>query len=568
MKNENQKTLKLRLWPGILFAIIIVIARFIIPPSSNEILLVSIFSGLIFSLLTIIWWAFFSKALKSERLIGSLLFVGVPILAFMLLDKSIATGGQGTMYFMYSLPIASVTFVIWALITKNLKTGTRRISMIVTVFIAFGFWLFLRNDGITGDFQLNLAWRWATTHEEELLADKQEEASSVKIDSSLLNAEVKWSGFRGENRNGVISNIKIDTDWTKNPPKQLWKKPVGPGCSSFASLGNLIYTQEQRGEYEMVTCYELETGILIWQHKDSTRFWDSHAGAGPRSTPTIHKGKIYTLGATGLLNVLDAFTGNVVWSKNAASDTKVQIPGWAYSSSPLIVDELVYVAISGQILAYKISDGSLKWKGEDGGESYSSPHYFNCNGTVQIVFMNKSGVTAYSPEDGKVLWQSPAENVPIVQPIVLNQNTIIVDKGDISGAKCLEIKKQADGWKPELKWESNRLRPYFNDFVLHKGFIFGYEGNNLICFDIKQGKRKWKGDRCGGQLLLLKEQDKILVLTEKGEILLIEASIEEYKEIARIKAIEGKTWNHPVLVDDVFMVRNGEEMAAFKLKTL
>jgi outer membrane protein assembly factor BamB len=163
--------------------------------------------------------------------------------------------------------------------------------------------------------------------------------------------------------------VRIETDWSRSPQVALWRRSIGPGWSSFAVRGDLLYTQEQRGDDEIVACYKVSTGEPVWRHRDATRFWESNGGAGPRATPTLSRGRVYTFGATGILNALDAGSGKVVWSRNAASDTHRKVPDWGFASSPLVVDDVVVVAVSGTLAAYTLATGKPRWVGPQRGGS-------------------------------------------------------------------------------------------------------------------------------------------------------------------------------------------------------
>jgi outer membrane protein assembly factor BamB len=363
--------------------------------------------------------------------------------------------------------------------------------------------------------------------------------------------------------------VRIETNWSASPPVELWRRPVGPAWSSFAVHGDLLYTQEQRGDDEIVACYNLKTGEPVWRHRDATRFWEANAGPGPRGTPTLHNGRVYTFGATGIVNALDAATGAAVWSRNVTADADAKVPYWGFASSPLVVGDAVIVAASGRLVAYDLATGNPRWLGPAHKGSYSSPHLLTIDGVAQIVLLNGAGATSVAMTDGTVLWEHEWPGASMLQPALTADGDILITASDMAGGvgtRRLAVTQGPSAWTVQERWTSRGLKPFFNDFVVHKGHAFGFDGSILACIDLKDGTRRWKGGRYGnGQLVLLPDQDLLLVLSEEGELALVGATPDQFMEFTRAPAIEGKTWNHPVLVGDVLLVRNDREMAAFRL---
>jgi outer membrane protein assembly factor BamB len=478
--------------------------------------------------------------------------------------------------------------------------------MVAAITIACVALTLVRTDGLTGDADSDFEWRWTPTAEEQLLAHADEPeirlpsqrsapatppssvppaaeipekpaalAANGTVERSATSettfSRVEWPGFRGPHRDSVVRGVWIETDWSRTPPAELWRRPIGPGWSSFAVAGDRVFTQEQRGEDEIVSAYDLKTGAPVWRHRDAARFWESNAGAGPRATPTVSNGRIYTHGATGILNALDAHDGSVIWSRNTASDTSVTVPNWGIASSPIVVGDVVVAAAAGTLAGYDLATGKPRWIGpKGGGSAYSSPHVTTIDGVTQIVLVNGRGIIGVAPSDGTALWKHDWHGDSIVQPAVLEGRDLLIGSGSglatNTGMLRITVARDSTSWTAKERWTSTGLKPYFNDFVVHAGHAFGFDGSILACIDLADGTRKWKGGRYGhGQVLLLPDQNLLLVLSEDGELALVSASAQKFTEIARVPAINGKTWNHPVLVGDVLLVRNGEEMAAFRL---
>jgi outer membrane protein assembly factor BamB len=600
----------LRLWPGVTAAVLMCVMRFVVPIAIPDALFGVIGSAL-GALAIVVWWVFFSRAPWSERL-GAIIVMIVALFATSrLVHESIAGAGMGMLLYIMAIPVQTLALVAWAVASRHLSSGPRRASMVATIALATGVFALVRTGGVTSDvIGSDFHWRWTPTPEERLLAHAADEptapptpaaaetpkelpaltgdepaaiagdepaalpatpstAKNKPATPAAIETGADWPGFRGPGRDSIIRGVRIETDWSKSPPLALWRRPIGPGWSSFAVRGDLLYTQEQRGHDEIVACYKVSTGEPVWRHRDAVRFWESNGGAGPRATPALSHGRVYTFGATGILNALDAADGAMVWSRNAASDTHTKVPMWGFSSSPLVVDNVVIVATSGTLAAYDLATGHPRWAGPHRGGSYSSPQLATIDGVAQILLLSAPGAVSVAPADGALLWEHSWEGGAIVQPALTADGDVLINAMAMTGGmgtRRIAVEHGPGGWTVHERWTSNGLKPYFNDFVVHKGHAFGFDGNILACIDLEDGKRKWKGGRFGnGQLVLLADQDLLLVLSEDGELALVAATSDQFTELARIPAIEGKTWNHPALVGDVLLVRNGQEMAAFRL---
>jgi outer membrane protein assembly factor BamB len=439
-------------------------------------------------------------------------------------------------------------------------------------------WTLVRVDGMDGSLNADFSWRWTPTSEERFLdsagrpSERTGAAKPTEIDLPSELQPGDWPGFRGADRDGRASGVTFDSDWGSHPPRELWRRRVGPGWSSFTVVGPYLFTQEQQGEDEAVVCYRLTDGQPCWVNTHRTRFSEVVSGAGPRATPTFHQGRLYTMGANGTVQCLDATDGHAIWSREAVADTDAEVPIWGFASSPLVVGNLAVVFAGGtkgrSVVAYRCDNGGIAWVGGDGRLSYSSPQLVRFGESELILMATETGLQALEPGSGRSAWRHdwPTQSMRIVQPQLLGHGQVLFASGYGTGTRLLRIGRRENGWDVAQAWSTKDLEPYFNDSVGHQGYVYGFDGKVLACIDLQTGKRCWKGGRYGyGQILLLPEMDLLLVLSETGEAVLVRADPQEHRELGRFQAVNGKTWNHPVIAHGRLLVRNSNEAACFEL---
>ncbi|MGH9851683.1 MAG: hypothetical protein ACREBD_17750, partial [Blastocatellia bacterium] len=279
----------LRVWPGVA-AMVALGLLWLVPFIVRDTFMIPMMGGLACGLVVLVWWLFFSRAPWVER-VGAIVLMVVAIIATKrVVHESIAGGGMGMLLYVYAIPVLSLALVVWAVASRrfSLSGGPRRASLVVAILLACGVFTLLRTGGIDGEGDSDLHWRWTPTPEQRLLAQAGNEtlapppaaaaapaetpsptpasgpptsptpASSpdkIGADPEGATTAANWPSFRGPRRDGVIRGVRIQTDWSQSKPVELWRRPVGPGWSSFAVRGNHFYTQEQRGDDEIVACY-------------------------------------------------------------------------------------------------------------------------------------------------------------------------------------------------------------------------------------------------------------------------------------------------------------------------
>ena len=580
---------RLRLWPGIVLAAILWLVR--IWTSIGEFAIYKFFVGMLIAPLVVLaglalWWLLASRLRRSDRLLVVGAFLAVTAVTLVSADASFR--GMGLL--VCALPIVISAWVGWLLLSYLLPWPIRRAGLLLVFIVAGLVCSLLRIDGMDGNFVATFNWRWTPTPEQRLLTElKSKPARPADVQPAVLQTDVglseqpgDWSGFRGPRRDGRLSGVRIKTDWQQSPPQELWRHRIGPGWSSFAVVGGRLFTQEQRGDDEYIVCYDATTGAEVWAHHDATRFFELAAGPGPRATPTFHAQRLYSFGANGHLNCLDAATGKRLWWHDIVADSGATVPQWGFASSPLVAHGVVAVfagAPNGKTLvAYEEERGEPAWTAsvgpvsEKAGLSYCSPQLATVNGVEQILLATDAGLSAFEPAGGRVLWHyswSVQGVARIVQPAIVGDGDVLIGTGMGNGMRRIRVLRNGDDWSTEEQWTSRKIRPYFNDFVVLNDYLYGFDGNKFVCVSLKDGSETWRAGGYGnGQVLLLADQELLLILSEEGDVALLSARPEKREELCKFKAIEGKTWNHPVIAHGKLFVRNAEEIACFKLGLL
>lgn len=420
----------------------------------------------------------------------------------------------------------------------------------------------IRYEGVSGDLEPILKWRWAGS------------GSTVASESSDGSATIDGSfpQFLGPSRDAFVEGSDLDLDWKASPPELLWKQPIGEAWSGFAIAGRYAVTQEQADEFERIVNYDALTGDSIWEHRVEARYDNPLGGVGPRATPTIDQGRVYAMGATGVLSCLDLETGQSIWEVDLLSEFEAKLPDWGMAGSPLIYEDRVIVNVGGSdgrsLVAYEKESGEFAWSGGSDKAHWSSPVAYRIADRIQCLMFNRGGLRGHDIETGEVLWEYPwtkSTGTPRVAiPTLLPNDRIVISSGYGAGAAAIRISKTDDGFDVEELWQSLHLKSKFNNFVYRDGYLYGLDDGMMTCIDVETGRRAWKKGRYGhGQLL--HGDDWLLLISESGEALLLDPNPEEPRILGSFQALDGKSWNPPSLVGPYLIARNHLEAACYRL---
>lgn len=518
------------------------------------------------------------RARPSPALLLVWLVILGSIVVFQATDLTGDRGMANVVSFLLAL-LAVMTALTWLVVRSGLSSWARYGAVAAVVLGAVAFLVVFRIEGVSGSMVPILELRFAGAGESLPLP---EGTSAARVD--LASATVQdFPGFLGPGRDLRLEGPSLERDWESHPPELLWRRPIGAGWSGFAVVNGWAATLEQRDAGEVAALYDARTGEPAWATVlDDRRFAHPLGGVGPRSTPTIAGGKVYVMSVFGRLYALDGATGRPLWMHDLLQEYGISAGqeaaavSYGRSASPLVDEGRVIVPVGGppahrvSIAAFDAAAGELLWEGGERQISMASPAIATLAGRRQILLVNENWVSGHDPETGRELWAFEWPGITsgdanVSQAVAAPPDAVFISKGYGSGAALHRLVPAGDRFETRQLWHQPRvLRTKLTNVAMHDGWVYGLSEGILECVELATGERAWKAGRYGhGQILMLGEL--ILVLTEDGELVLVEASPEQHRELGRTQALNGHTWNNLALYGDLLLVRNAQEAAAWRL---
>ncbi|HXT39589.1 MAG TPA: PQQ-binding-like beta-propeller repeat protein [Candidatus Angelobacter sp.] len=381
-------------------------------------------------------------------------------------------------------------------------------------------------------------------------------ASIACFAASLQIAADDWPRWRGPDFNGISKEAGWSTSWPQEGPRQLWKASVGTGFSSIAVSGGRAYTTGNDGRQDTVYCFDANTGAVVWKYSYDAPIDPHYYEGGTSATPTVDDNKTYTIGKRGQVFCFDAATGKVVWSKNLAGETGAKVPEWGFAGSALVEGGLVIFNAGDAGAALDRESGKVVWSNGRGSAGYSSPILFDQGGRRSVLMMALRSIVAVDPKTGRELWQYPWKtlyDVNAADPVITGDRTL-VSSGYDHGCALLRV---ATGGNPALLWQNKNLRNHFSSSLIVGDSVFGFDESELKCLELQSGNVRWT-ERSLGKGSLMASDGKLIVLGEKGQLVVADASPSAFKPLARAQVIGGKCWTAPVLANGKIYCRNAK----------
>jgi outer membrane protein assembly factor BamB len=394
----------------------------------------------------------------------------------------------------------------------------------------------------------------------------------------ILNAVVAqnvyaadWPQWRGPGRDGALKETGLPDKFPADGFKPRWRKPIGGGYGGIAVSGGRVYVmdrQKEPKEIERVLCLDAATGKQLWAHEYAVKYNKLDYGNGPRSTPTVHEGRVYTFGAVGHLHCLDADKGKVIWVRDTVKEFKARIPTWGFACSPLVNGDRLIVQIGGVeacMVAFDRGNGKEAWHALNDRPGYSSPILIDPKSGRQLVCWTAEHLVGLEPASGKVRWQVPHTtdfDVTISDPIWHEGMLLVSDYWTGS----IAVKLDDRGENPKIVWQGKQLSLLMSTPLCRSGHVYALDRfRGLKCIELKTGKVRWQDQHVtprgrNPQASLVWAGEKALIFNEKGELILAKLTPDRYEEIGKVSVIKDGTWANPAFAKKCIFARNDKEI--------
>jgi outer membrane protein assembly factor BamB len=387
-----------------------------------------------------------------------------------------------------------------------------------------------------------------------------------------------WPGWRGPGRDGVVATFSAPKSW----PDQLkvkWKSQVGAGHSSPVVAGRRVYLHSRQDEKEVVSCFDLDTGKPLWQDGYAASYTINPAatghGKGPKSTPVLSNGKLYTLGISGILSCYDATAGKLKWRKEFSGQFKQTSPLYGTAMSPIVDRGILIAHVGGQdsgaLMGFDAETGEVKWRWNGDGPGYASPIVAELEGTRQVITQSQQNIIGVSAVTGEPLWQIPfsTEYVQnIVTPVVYKQTLIF--SGLDKGTMAIKVSRRGDKWATEQLWHNSQVSMYMSTPVLSGDYLFGLSHKRkgqFFCLDARTGETRWTSEgREGDNAAMLKAGDVLFLLTDDAELIIARSNEKAFEPLKKYSVAQSPTWAHPILLGNSILIKDASTLSLLSLE--
>ncbi len=391
----------------------------------------------------------------------------------------------------------------------------------------------------------------------------------------LSLAATDWPQWLGPHRNGATAE-PVGVHWPDTGPRRVWTLPLGTGFSGPVVAGDRVVVHHRRGDEEIVECLDVHTGAVRWRQSAPATYRDDFGfDPGPRATPTLDHGRVYTFGAAGRLSCLDLAEGRLLWTVDVAKTFNAEKGFFGFACSPLVIGDLVLLNVGGQpdagIVAFEAATGRTRWRSTGDEAGYAAPVLLAGPGPARALCFTREGLVVLDPADGQVQvrhrWRSrQSASVNAASPLVI-EGRVFLTSSYQTGAVLLDLTGPA---AREVWSGDDQLSSHYASVVHRDGLLFGFHGRQeqgpaLRCIDAATGKVHWSQDRLGAGTVTL-AKDRLLVLTEKGELIVAATRPEGFRSLARAQVLGSGTRASPALADGHLFTRDTKELVCLDVR--